>query len=272
MGGRGSKSGLSATGSLSAGFQSIAGQIGPAPNGMSSLQGVYAPGWDDNGNPAVQKWQGQEPDKAARFLAKVHNDVDFANYDDGYGFYEGDFQKFSLAMGMDKGPTVLPDAQFDAMVKANNLQVIYRGEAGQSQVDRFMNAPRSHTGIGSYGDGFYFSDDKSVANSYAQMKGGANGRVFKAVLSPTARIITYDDLVSRMQQDGVYGPSSGSRLGNALYKQGQSARASGAKYLNKGQAQYAAKLGYNVVAGWGGYHYAIDRSAFIVSDKVKHHW
>lgn len=42
-----------------------------------------------------------------------------------------------------------------------------------------------------------------------------DGRVFKAVLSPSARIITYDDLVSRMQQDGVYGSHSGNRLGNS---------------------------------------------------------
>lgn len=272
MGGRGSKSGLSTTGALNAGFQGIAGQIGPAPDGSSSLQGVYAPGWDDNGNPAVQKWQAQDPDKAAKFLAKVHNDVNYSNYNDGFTFYEGDFQKFSLALGMNDKPTVLPDAQFDAMVKANNLQVVYRGEAGQSQVDRFMNADFSHTGIGSYGDGFYFSDDKGVANMYAQKKGGSNGRVFKAVLAPTARIITYDDLVSRMQKDGVYSANSGTKLGRALSKQGKSAAAGGGKYLNEGEAQYAMKLGYDVVAGWGGYHYAVNRSAFIVSDKVKHHW
>lgn len=272
MGGRGSKSGLSATGTLNASFQNLAGQIGPAPDGSSSLQGVYAPGWDDNGNPAVQKWQAQDPDKAAKFLAKVHNDVNYSNYNDGFTFYEGDFQKFSLALGMNDKPTVLPDAQFDAMVKANNLQVVYRGEAGQSQVDRFMNADFSHTGIGSYGDGFYFSDDKGVANMYAQKKGGSNGRVFKAVLAPTARIITYDDLVSRMQKDGVYSANSGTKLGRALSKQGKSAAAGGGKYLNEGEAQYAMKLGYDVVAGWGGYHYAVNRSAFIVSDKVKHHW
>lgn len=272
MGGRGARSGLSATGSINAAFQKTAGQRGTSPDGTSTLEGVYAPGWDGDGNPAVQKWQQQDPDKAARFLAKVHNGTDYANYDDGYGYYEGDYQKFSLTLGMDKGPTVLPDAQFDAMVKANNLQVIYRGEAGDRQVDRFMNAAHSHTGVGSYGDGFYFSDDKQVANSYAQMKGGVNGRVFKAVLSPSARIITYDALVARMQRDGVYGQSSGSRLGRALARQGRSAAAGGSSYLNEGEAQYAVKLGYNVVAGWGGYHYAVDRSAFIVSDLVKHHW
>ena len=270
MGGRGAKSGLVAVGYLHEAFQRTAGQRSAAPGGDSTLEGVYAPGWDDGGNPQVQKWQQQDPDKAARFLAKIHNDTDYADYDDGYGYYEGDYQKFSLTLGMDKGPTVIPDAQFDAMVKANGLQVIYRGEAGAGQVDRFMNAKYSHTGIGTYGDGFYFSDDKSVANSYAQMKGGAGGRVIKAVLSPSARIISYDDLVTRMQKDGVYG--GGSPLGSALGKQGRSAAAGGGTYLNEGEAQYAVKLGYNVVAGWGGYHYAVDRSAFIVSDKVKHHW
>lgn len=266
MGGRGAGSGRGGGGGgLNAGYQATAGQR----NSYGRLQGVYQPGYDNNGNPAVQKWQGQTEDKASRFLARVHNTVDYNDYDDGYGFYEGDYQKFSLALGTNDKATVVPDAQFDKIVQANNLQVVYRGEASQRQVDRFMNAEYSHTGVGSYGDGFYFSDNASTANGYASMKGGSGGRVLKMALSPNARVISYSDLQARMAQ-------AGAGLRSALAKQGMSARAGGSSYLNEGEAQYALKLGYNVVAevGYGGsdYHYALTRDAFIVSDKVKHHW
>lgn len=233
---------------------------------QGSLKGVYEPGYDADGNQAVTKWQGQTEDKATRFLAKVHNDIDYNNYPDGYGFYEGDYQKFSLALGLNAKPQVMPDAQFDKMVAQYGLQTIYRGEAGQAQVDRFMNADYSHTGVGSYGDGFYFSDRASTANDYADYKGGKNGRVMKMALSPTARIITYDALRREMAKAGY-------AFQSALHKQGHSATSS---YLNEGEAQFAIKLGYNVVSNCGfmgsDYHYALTRDAFIVSDKVKHKW
>ena len=187
---------------------------------------------------------------------------------DGYGFYEGDYQNFTLSLGLNAKPTVLPDAQFNAMVKQHGLQVVYRGDTGAAQIDRFMNSNLSHTGVGSYGDGFYFSDDKSTANSYAASKavraGGqrSDGRILKMALSPNARIIAYDDLRTEMAKAGI-------KLQSALSKQGRSASAS---YLNDGEAQYALKLGYNVVAGCGyrssDYHFALTRDAFIVSDKA----
>ncbi len=277
MGGRGASSGSSSSGGggigvLNRGFQGIAGSRNKLPgNGLNSslgrLDGVYQPGYDNNGNPQVVKWQGQEEDKAARYLAKVHNGVDYNNYVDGYGFYEGDYQKFSLSLGMNDKPTIIPDKQFDQMVRQNNLQVVYRGEAGQGQVDRFMNADYSHTGVGSFGDGFYFSDDKGTANGYASMKGGAGGRVLKMALSPNARVITYSDLQNAMAK-------AGAKMQSALRRQGQSA--TGASYWNSGEAQFALKLGYNVISdcGYNGsdYHYALTRDAFIVSDKAKHHW
>ena len=250
------------------------------------LKGTFAPGYDANGNAALQKWQGQSDDtKAARFLAKTHNDIQMQGYDpstgsythavgangqtyqDGYNFYQGDYQNFSLALGLNAKPTVLPDSQFNALVRQQGLQVLYRGEAGQSQVDRFMNSQYSHTGVGSYGDGFYFSDNKGTANSYANLKGGSSGRVLKMALSPNARIITYNDLQTAMAKAGV-------KLTSALNKQGRSAQ--GASYWNSGEAQFALKMGYNVIAACGSnnsdYHFALTRDAFIVSDKVKHNW
>ena len=253
------------------------------------LEGVYKPGYDGNGNAQVQKWQGQSDDtKAARYLAGVHNNLKMQNpngnafmevydaktgqtFSDGYGFYQGDFQNFTLSLGLNDKPTVMSDAAFNRMVKSNNLQVVYRGDTGDSQIDRFMNSTYTHTGVGSFGDGFYFSDSKATANSYAGDKAWkatgdrTNGRVLKMALSPNARIISYTDLEAAMVKAGV-------PLKSALTKQGRSAQ--GASYWNEGQAQFALKMGYNVIAGcgWAGsdYHYALTRDAFVVSDKVIH--
>ena len=254
------------------------------------LVGVYQPGYDANGNPAVQKWQNQSDDtKAARFLAKTHNDIQMQGYDpakgsyaeavgpngtvynDGYGFYQGDYQNFSLALGLNDQPTVVRDATFNQLVKQNNLQVVYRGDTGDSQIDRFMTSTYSHTGVGSYGDGFYFSDNKSTANSYAASKASmatgnrSDGRILKMALSPNARIISYSDLQLAMR-------NAGAPLTRALSKQGSSA--SSASYWNSGEAQFALKMGYNVIAGCGfsgsDYHYALTRDAFIVSSKAIH--
>lgn len=233
-----------------------------------SLDADYSPGYNDNNNPNLVKWQGQnDDDKAARYLARVHH-TDLSQYDDnGYPFYDSDFQRFTLAQGLNAKPQVIPDAQFDQMVAQNNLQVLYRGESGQAACDRFMFADNSHTGTGSYGDGFYFSEDVQTANGYAFQKGGSNGRVIKMALSPTAKAITWTQLRQEMAKAGI-------PLQNALRKQGTSAPM--AKYHNSGEAQFALKLGYNVITDcqfYGSeYHFVLTRDAVIVSDKVKHRW
>lgn len=279
MGGRGAKSGVGGgAGSGPAGAASVAagGGAGGAAGNVSfsntpqrstvgSIQGVYQSGYDANGNAAVQKFQAQTDDKTANFLGKVAKTQDYP--DDGqYDFYEGNYQQFSLALGLNDKATVVSDAQFDQIVKQNNLQVLYRGERNAAVCDRFMNADYSHTGVGSYGDGFYFSQDRTVANDYAQFKGGSNGRVMKMALSPTARCIDYYDLQAKFSQLSP-------KLQRSLAKAGNSAVS--ASYKNRGEAQLALKLGYNVVtnAGWGNdYHYALTRDAFIVSDKIKHRY
>ena len=275
MGGRGSSSGAGGGGggfgALNRQYQKTAGErtnwTQSTGSNIGSLDGVYQAGYDANGNPQLVKWQGQDDDKAARYLAKVHN-TDLSQYDDnGYPYYEGDYQKFSLATGLNDKPQVVSDRTFDKLVQQNNLQVLYRGESGDAACDRFMNADNSHTGVGSYGDGFYFTENASTANLYASSKGGSNGRVMKMALSPNARIITHGQLQQEMAKAGI-------KLQSALTKQGKSAMGSG--YWNSGEAQYALKLGYNVISdcSYTGsqYHFALTRDAFIVSDKVKHHW
>lgn len=190
----------------------------------------WTPGFDDNGNPQVLKLQSQnDEDKLSRFMSKVNDDLTFRNgkyYDkngnevsDQFPFYDGEYQKFSLAMGLNAKPQVMPDKQFDAMVRQNGLQVLYRGESGQAAADRFMTSDLGHTGTGSYGDGYYFSTEKSTAIDYARMKSGWNGtgKVETMVLSPTARAIRYSDLQNAYN-------SLSPKLQRALQKAGQSAK------------------------------------------------
>lgn len=253
--GRGGQGG----GSLAALNRRYAKEPGQTTGG-DGLQGVFAPGYDNNGNPQVVKWQGQDDDKAARYLAKIHNEVNPQDYNEGYNIYNSDYQRFSIAMGLNDKPTVLSDKQFDQLVQQNNLQVLYRGESGKDACERFLNANTSHTGAGSYGDGFYFSDDKGTANSYASYKGGSDGMVLRMALAPSARCISYSDLCRKM-----YGASTS--LINGLSRAGSN---SGGGYSNDGEAQYALKLGYNVVTCGPGYYYALTRDAFIVSKTYKH--
>ena len=159
----------------------------------------------------------------------------------------------------------MDDKSFDAMVKANNLQVLYRGESGQEAADRFMNDELSHIGAGNYGSGYYFSTRKSDAIGYAQSKSkfSGNGKLETMVLSPTARAIKHSDLVNLMSKAS---PKFLKALGIA-------GRSDNSGYTNAGEMQFAAKLGYNVIAvdsGWGNtYCFAIDRSAFIVRKSLE---
>lgn len=271
MGGRGAGYGGIAAG---AGAGSGIPKKGSKTSGHDLIAN-YNSGFDDNGNAQVTKWQGQVDDKAARFLSKANDDYTFRNgqfYDkngnvitDQYGFYDGEYQKFSFAMGLNAKPQVMDDAAFDAMVQQNNLQLLYRGESGQNAADRFMKADLGHTGVGSFGDGYYFSTDKSNAIGYAQMKSNYNGtgKVETMVLSPTARAIKYTDLEAKFS-------SLSPKLRSALSAAGRSASAG---YNNSGEAQLALKLGYNVVAvdyaGGRTYCYALDRSAFIVKKSLQ---
>ena len=231
----------------------------PQQYGSGGLKGNYQPGYTANDNPQLLKWQGQEDDKAARYLAKVHNTVDVDSYQDNHPFYDFDMQKFTLAMGLNDKPTIMKDADFEKMVAKNNLQVLYRGESGQDAADRLLGDAYYHPGTGFYGDGMYFSEDETVANNYAWDKGGSDGVYEKFVLGPNAHVVQYDDLVQRMNSDTSY------NLNRALYRAGQTSR-----YGNEGQAQYALKLGYNVIEIHRGKHVLLTRDAAIFSDKIYH--
>lgn len=244
------------------GGQGGGGGIGPFPaqqQGSGGLQGNFNPGYTNNDNQQLLKWQEADEQKATRFLGRIHNKVDLDDYTDKHPFYDFDMQKFTLSVGLNDKPRIMKDADFEQMVRDNNLQTLYRGDSGQDAVDRLLDDNYYHPGTGYYGDGMYFSEDESVANKYAYDKGGTDGRYTKFVLSPDAHVIQYSDLVSRMNAH------YGTRYYDALSRAGQTSYLS-----NDGEALYALKLGYNVIEIHRGKHVALTRDALIFSDKVYH--
>lgn len=275
MGGRGSKSGLSAGGGGGFGvFGSLQGLIDAGIANAAQTSNVnYDPNqrgdWDDDGNPQLVKYQGQDEDKLARYLAKVWNQTDLNDpqYADGYDYYDNSLQKLVLAMGLNKGPQVLSEADFDAYVQQTGAEVKYRGVSGKDAADRFMNATNNHVGNGVYGDGHYFTNNFSTAESYGRHAASGKGKppssrvVLRMALSPKARVIDYGTLQAAMRNAGV-------NLSRALGKAGSAGTRTYGP--NDGEAQFAMRMGYNVIqvsGGYNSYEYALTRDAFVVSKK-----
>lgn len=265
MGGRGSKSGLSAGGGFG-GFGSLQNLINAVNNGGSLASTVNTDpnqrgDWDDGGNPAVVKYQGQDDDKTANFLAGTDRNVDLNDpqYADGYVYHDLPLNRLLLRMGVNGQPIVLNDNDFQSLVQKTGAQVVYRGWSGKAAVDRFMNAKHNHVGNGVMGDGYYFTPNISTAANYST-HGTGHGEITKMVLNPAkSRAIDLGTLRSMMAQ-------ASPKLQRALYKSGT--MGSGRTYgSNSGEMQFALKMGYNVIVN-GNYIVGGTADAFIVSKKT----
>ena len=265
MGGRGGKSGLSAGGGYG-GFGSLGGLIQAVGSGMSLDYDVNTDptkrgDWNDDGNPQVVKYQGQEDDKTANFLASTDHTIDLNDpqYADGYGYHDLPLNRLLLRMGVTGQPIVLDDNDFQALVQQTGAQVVYRGWSGKSAIGRFMNATHNHVGNGVMGDGYYFSPDISTAAGYSA-HGFGHGEITQMVLNPLkARAVDLSTLQTMMQQ-------ASPKLQSSLYKTGT--MGSGRTYgSNSGEMQYALKMGYNIIVS-GDYVVGGTADAFIVSRKT----
>ena len=215
--------------------------------------------YDDNGNPALQKWQNQTPDKSAKFLAKVDQQTDLNKIQqqtgDKWSFYDNPQQKLVAQLDLNKPTTELSDQEFKSYVKKTGSTVLYRGWQKQDSVDRFNQSPNSHIGTGINGDGYYYAPDLSTARGYA--RNSPTGVVTKACLSPSARVVGLGEV------EREYNKTSG-KFRSSLDKAGSyGSRSYGS---NDGKAQLALKMGYNVIdAGWA--VIPLTRDAVIVSNK-----
>ena len=248
MGGRGAKSGLNN------GFLRVLIQAKQMQ--QQATAGGNDPGdYNDDGNPALVKYQGQEDDKAARFLAKVWHDTDLNAENDNYGFYDNSYQKLALSLGLNKKPTVLDDADFDQYVQQTGAQVFYRGWSSRNSADRLLNAVKTHTGTGIYGDGIYMTTMRTSAMGYG------SAAVTKMAFSPTARVVNLSTVRAEIAKRSPNLQTGLSRAGSA----GQRSYGS-----NIGESQRALKMGYNVIhvdTYSGTYYCVLTRDALVVSKK-----
>lgn len=251
MGGRGAASGLNQM------SKTVSGMLQTIKNNeaQSGPDWQKKAGYDNNGNPALIKYQGQEDDKTANFLAGTESKVDLNDpqYDDGYAYHNIPLNKLLLRLGVKGGPTVLSEADFNAYIRNSGQEVVYRGWSGQASADRFLNQKYNHVGNGRYGDGYYYTPDLRTAKTYG------SGVITKMALSPTAKVITRSDLQKEMAKMSP-------KLRGALSHAGRGG--SGRTFSpNMGEAQAAIKLGFNAIDIGGGYRFAVTADALVVSRK-----
>lgn len=261
-----SRSGLSAGGGFG-GFGSLQNLAGAVGGGLNLDYDVNTDPnqkgtWNDDGNPEIVKYQGQDDDKTANFLAGTDRKIDLNDpqYADGYDYHDLPLNRLLLRTGVKGQPIVLEDGDFQQLVQQTGAQVVYRGWSGKASIDRFMNAKFNHVGNGVMGDGYYFSPNLSTAVSFSGSMSLGNGEVTQMILNPLkAKAI---DLTTLRTMMGKASP----KLRSALNKAGT--RGSGRTYgANIGEMQYALKNGYNVIVS-GDYVVSGTADAFIVSKKT----
>ena len=266
MGGRGSKSGLSAGGGFG-GFGSLAGLAQAVGGGLNLSYDVNTDpnkrgDWNDDGNPQIVKYQGQDDDKTANFLAGTDRNVNVNDpqYDDGFEYHDLPLNRLLLRTGVVGQPIVLDDADFQKLAQQTGAQIVYRGWSGKKAITRFMNAKFNHVGNGRIGDGYYFSPNLSTAVSFAGSGRLGRGEITQMMLNPLkAKAVDITTLHAMMQQ-------ASPRLQNSLRRAGTggSGRTFGS---NSGEMQYALKMGYNVIVS-GDFVVGGTADAFIVSRKT----
>ena len=254
MGGRGSSSGAGSGGPVGGGGGGAFGGHGSLPglvnamlksqlasngtgagNGMNSFhagEGNSTGDYNDNGNPALVKWQDQDDDtKASRYLAKLGKMQPPSQDAEGYSYHKSAFQNMVIDQNLNAPVYAkLNAADFNKYVNQAGLTPIYRGWSGKSSMARFEDAAASHTGTGMYGEGYYFGD-RSTASGYS-----SGGAMSVAALSPAARVVDLDVVRSAISRSGI---------SSALSKSGYTATSSYGS--NMGEAQMALKMGYNVI-------------------------
>ena len=186
-----------------------------------------------------------------------------------------DFQKLTFAMGRDDKPTLVSDAQLNAMhgvelfrtvnsVKDTKHGITYDADTIAAQVQKGSVTRVSDSGGSAYGRGIYFADDYGSSACYGNVNGNVKRcAVIRAKIDPKAKVIDYNKATRQMQRE----IASGSKLGKALSKCDSQSRVS----------IYALSQGYSAISsgGWGGYYNVLSRKALVMSDSVKprgNHW
>lgn len=261
MGGRGSKSGLSAGGGYG-GFGSLQGLInamqqsqaastgqgqGSGYNSFNAGEGNSTPDYTDDNNPALLRWQGQTDDaKVAAYLAKLGKAATPGQDAEGIAYHQSPFQNMVIDQNLNTPVFAkLSASDFAQYCQQNGLTPIYRGWSGAASRSRFEDAAASHVGAGMYGEGYYFGS-QATASGYGSVQ-------TVGALSPKARVVDLDVVRKAIS-------SQSSRTQSAFTHSG---RTNSNFSNNHGEAQMALKMGYNVIrTDWS--YVVLTRDALVI--------
>ena len=103
-------------------------------------------------------------------------------------------QKVAIDLGMNETPQVVSKEDFNKYVEESGAAVCYRGVryagsmSGSNMIYQIAyDKQKNYFGNGIYGDGLYFSTDRSVADSYSD----GSGAVAKCAIRPDAKVVEF---------------------------------------------------------------------------------
>lgn len=194
------------------------------------------------------------------FLINVyHTDIpDFLN--------DVHLQKMIYSLGLNDGPEIVSQQEFDNMVSAGN-EVIYRtvnpttvngvSFSANDICDMLTDGDVTYVGVGVHGDGLYFSNDLRGSKAYGY---SSQAKTVGAVFNGKARIITEGRLRSQYDAFVKTHPQTQKALGYAR-----------SKSYHDSMSQFALIQGYNVIVSQQtsteDYYTVLDRSVLTMTRK-----
>lgn len=183
---------------------------------------------------------------------------------------EFDTQRLTYDMGLNDKPRVVSESEFNKI----KGKTIYRGVSelkegstviapARSVANTTLYGDFSRIGAGVAGDGFYFSDDKSTANSYAGWgKNLGESAVMRAKIDNTkAKTVTLSSLRSQFSSEPI-------SVQNAFINMSTVNNEWSTGYLGA----YALKKGYNVITrpaiGRENHYIILDRGVMVMCGTI----
>lgn len=125
--------------------------------------------------------------RALDWLDHVSND----RYGDPY------FRTLATGMGVDTSPRLVADSKLDFFKSVGEVE-IFRGVGDERFAREFIEGA-SNPGRGVYGSGYYSSNVRATADSYA----GDAGAVVRMTISNDARVVDWDEMVSVVEPSAL---------------------------------------------------------------------
>ena len=139
------------------------------------------------------KVSGMSRDDARAWIDKsVHRN--FNESEMWWANWSSSAQKVAIDLGMNETPQVVSKEDFNKYVEESGAAVCYRGVryagsmSGSNMIYQMAyDKQKNYFGNGIYGDGLYFSTDRSVADSYSD----GSGAVAKCAIRPDAKVVEF---------------------------------------------------------------------------------